>query len=142
MLQRADGIIHADRHITSRQLAVQLSVSNGSAMAIIDALGYSKVCARLFPRSLTNENRRQKKAMCSALLERFDAEGEAFLSRIVTGDETWAHHYEPETKRQSMEWHHPQSPRKKKFKTTSSAGKVMITVFWDNDGVNLVDMKT
>jgi len=62
------------------------------------------------------------------------------LSRIVTGDETWAHHYEPETKRQSMEWHHPQSPRKEKFKTTPSAGKVMITVFWDVDGVILVDM--
>ena len=45
MLQRADGIIHADRRITSRQLAIQLSASNGSAMAIIDALGYSKVCA-------------------------------------------------------------------------------------------------
>jgi transposase len=28
MLQRADDIIHADRRITSRQLAVQLSVSN------------------------------------------------------------------------------------------------------------------
>jgi len=38
---------------------------------------------------------------------------------IVTGDETWAHHYEPEMKRQSMERHHPQSPRKKKFKTTT-----------------------
>ena len=46
MLQRADDIIHADRRITSRQLAVQLAVSNGSAMEIIDALGYSKVCAR------------------------------------------------------------------------------------------------
>jgi histone-lysine N-methyltransferase SETMAR len=66
--------------------------------------------------------------------------GEAFLSRIVTGDETWAHHYEPETKRQSMEWHHPQSPRKKKLKTTPSAGKVTITVFWDIDGVILVDV--
>ena len=37
MLQRIDGIIHVDRRITSRQLAVQLSVSNGSAMVIIDA---------------------------------------------------------------------------------------------------------
>ena len=64
--------------------------------------------------------------------------GGAFLSRIVTGDETWAHHYEHETKRQSMEWHHPQSPRKKKFKTTPSAGKLMVTVFWDIDGVILV----
>jgi hypothetical protein len=39
-----------------------------------------------------------------------------------------------------MEWHHPQSPRKKKFKTAPSAGKVMVTVFWDCDGVILVDV--
>jgi hypothetical protein len=41
---------------------------------------------------------------------------EEFLSRIVTGHETWVHHYEPESKRQSMEWKHPGSPTKKKFK--------------------------
>ena len=122
MLQCADDIIHAYRCITSWQLAVQLLVSNGSAVAIIDALEYSKVCTRWVPRSLTTEHRLQRKAICSELLERFDAEGEAFLSRIITGDETWAHHYEPETKRQSVELHHPQSPRKKKFKTTPSAG--------------------
>jgi hypothetical protein len=101
MLQRADDI-HADWCITCWQLAVQLSVSNGSPMAIIDALGCSKVRARWVPQSLTTEQRRQRKAICSELLEHFDAEGEAFLSRIVTVDETWAY----------------QSPRKKKFKTT------------------------
>jgi hypothetical protein len=57
MLQHADGIIHKYRHITSQQLAIQLSVSNGSAIAIADALEYSKVCARWVPRSLTTEHR-------------------------------------------------------------------------------------
>ncbi|PNF40096.1 hypothetical protein B7P43_G10713 [Cryptotermes secundus] len=33
---------------------------------------------------------------------------------IVTGDESWFHHFEPETKRQSMKWHHLHSPSKKK----------------------------
>jgi len=70
--------------------------------------------------------------------EGFDAEVEAFLSQIVTGDKTYAHHYEPETKRQSMEWHLQQSPRKKKSEATPSAGMFMITVFWDIDGVILV----
>jgi len=36
MLQHADGIIHAEWRITSQQLALQLSDSDGSAMAIID----------------------------------------------------------------------------------------------------------
>jgi len=140
MLQRAGSIIHADRRITSWQLAVQLSVSNGSAMAITDALGYSKVCATWVPRRLTTQHRRQRKAISFELFESFDAEVDVFLSRIVTDDETWAHHYGQETKRQSMEWYHPQSPRKMKFKTTPSTGKIMITVFWDTDGVILVEV--
>jgi hypothetical protein len=50
-----------------------------------------------------------------------------FLSRIVTGDETWLHHFEPETKIQSMEWHHANSP-KKKFKAAPSTGKIMAKI--------------
>ena len=62
-----------------------------------------------------------------------------FLSRIVTGDESWVHHYSPETKRQSLEWKHPSSPVKKKFKSQLSAGKVMLTIFWDSKGPILED---
>jgi histone-lysine N-methyltransferase SETMAR len=38
-----------------------------------------------------------------------------------------------------MLWKHPNSPSNKKFKVTSmpSAGKVMVTVFWDSQGVLL-----
>jgi len=51
------------------------------------------------------------------------------LTRIVTGDESWVHNYEPETMRASMQWKHPVSPAHKKFKVTPSAWKVMLTVF-------------
>jgi hypothetical protein len=43
MSQRADDIIDAERHITSQQLAEQLSVSSGRAMVVTDTLGYLKV---------------------------------------------------------------------------------------------------
>ena len=33
-----------------------------------------------------------------------------FLQELVMGDETWLHHFEPETKRQSMEWYNANSP--------------------------------
>ena len=38
-----------------------------------------------------------------------------------------------------MQWHHLGSPSPKKFKLAPSAGKVMITVFWDSRGVILLD---
>ena len=73
--------------------------------------------------------------MCTQLLERYNAEGEAFLQRIVTGDESWVHHYDPECKAQSMEYRHKTSPSPRKFKVVASARKVLFTVFWDMEGV-------
>ena len=68
ILQRADNVIHADGSITSRQLTVQLSVSKGSAMAIIDALGYSKVCAKWVPRKSQNRAQSSKEShLCSPI---------------------------------------------------------------------------
>ena len=52
---------------------------------------------------------------------------------MVTCDETWVRHYEPEFKRQSMEWKHVGFPVKK-FKSQQSKRKVMLTIFWDLQG--------
>ena len=51
-------------------------------------------------------------------LDRYSNEQDIFLDRIITGDEIWVHHYEPKSKRQSMEWKHPQSPCKKSSNPT------------------------
>ena len=77
-------------------------------------------------------------SVCSALLKRFRSKDD-FLLRLVTVDETWVHYYKPENKAQSRQWVGPGSPRPKKFKTQPSAGKVMVTVFWDANGVIMLD---
>jgi hypothetical protein len=74
------------------------------------------------------------------LFGRYIAEDDDFLSTIVTGDKTWIRHFEPKTKRQSMQWHHATSPRKKKFKAIPSAIKIMATVFRDCEGLILIDV--
>ena len=81
--------------------------------------------------------------MGSALsfLERYEKDGDEFLTHIVTGDETWVSHVTPESKQQSMQWRHTSSPTKKEFKQTLSARKIMRTVFWDRYGVSLLDYR-
>ncbi|GBN18992.1 hypothetical protein AVEN_67341-1 [Araneus ventricosus] len=73
---------------------------------------------------------------------RYQAEGVSFLHHIVARSETWMHHVTPETKKESMSWKHPSSLCNKKFKTVPSAKKVMVTVFWDHQGLQLVDFHT
>jgi hypothetical protein len=49
-------------------------------------------------------------------------------------DETWVHHYQPDTNWKSMQWKHLPSAVAKKFKAQPSAGKLMLTIFWDSQG--------
>jgi hypothetical protein len=41
-------------------------------------------------------------------------EDTAFISKIITGDESWIYGYDAERKQQSLQWKSPQSPRAKK----------------------------
>jgi hypothetical protein len=50
---------------------------------------------------LTQDHKTQQMEVCQDLLHQSEAEGDKFLDSIVTGDETWCHHYKPESKRQS-----------------------------------------
>jgi len=61
-----------------------------------------------------------------------------FAKRIVTGDETWIHHDDPETKQQSTQWKHASFPSPRKFKVQALAGKIMCTVFWDAKDIRII----
>ena len=98
-----------------------------------------KLTARWVPKSLSDEQMATRPSVYSALLKRFRSKEDDFLSHLVTVDETWVHYYEPENKGQSRQSVGPGSPRPKKFKTQPSAGKVMATVFWDAQGVIMLD---
>ena len=57
----------------------------------------------------------------------------------MTVDESWVHHYTPETQEASRQWCAPGEGPPKRVRTTASAGKMMATVFWDQRGIILVD---
>jgi len=93
--------------------------------------------ARWVPRQLTAELKERRVDACQELLKRFEVKRDGFLGRIVTGDETWVHYHQPETKKASKERRYTSSPKPKKFRTQPSAGKVMLTLFCDERGVIL-----
>ena len=101
----------------------------------------SKVSTRWVPRNLNMQDRQQRVESSQELLEVYNANPEDFHTRLVTGDETWLHHWDPDSKKESMQWKHPGSSPPKKFRTQPSASKVMATVFWDSKGIILIDNK-
>jgi hypothetical protein len=71
--------------------------------------------------------------LCSDLLQRIEDEPD-LLNSVITCDETWIFTYDPETKRQSMQWKSTSSPRPKKACRSRSKFKAMSIVFIDNPG--------
>jgi len=129
--ERVGDVLLLDRRLTFDEVANCSQISHGSSYEIIhNRLGFHKVCARWISKQLTMLHKQTRLDICQQNLDRYDKEGDALLVRIITGDETWVHHYEPEGKRQIMKWKHPQAPIRKKFISQPSAGKLMLTVFW------------
>ncbi|XKL66254.1 hypothetical protein PGB90_009674 [Kerria lacca] len=135
-VKRVDNLIREDRRVKIQDIAMQLDISYGTMSTIIhNELKFHKICARWVPRLLNDDHKGQRFEAALTFLQRYEQEGQTFLEKIITVDETWVHHHTPETKRSSMEWKHKDSPRTKKAKTIISARKVMLTVFFDHEGV-------
>ena len=153
---RVEELIKVDRRVKLTELSLKLDIPKTSVYEIVhDKLGYRKVSARWVPKMLSDEHKRQRVEISQILLHRCQQEGDEIvdigpdgehqaknklLEHLITGDETWIHLSTPETKRDSMTWKHPSSPVTKKFKVQQSARKVMATVFWDSQGVILLDI--
>jgi len=61
------------------------------------------------------------------------------VHRFITMDETWIHHYTPESKQHSKEWTEAGCSVPKKTRSIPSARKVMASVFWDAEGILFID---
>lgn len=88
---------------------------------------------------LTADQKRIRARISEQCLERFNKNKTDFVRRFVTMDETWIHHYTPESKQQSKQWTEAGCSGPKKAKSVPSAGKVMASVFWDAKGILLID---
>ena len=89
-----------NRRIKVAEFASECGISNGSVYTIIhEHLGMSKVSARWIPRNLNMQDRQQRVESSQELLEVYNANPEDFHTRLVTGDETWLHHWDPDTKK-------------------------------------------
>jgi len=131
--------VRTNHQVLLKELDEQFNLSYGTIWDTVhECLGYRKVCSRWVPRQLTEDHKKNRMGVSLTHLLHFNDHGEDFLVQIINGDETWVHQYCHETKAQSMALKHPGSPIIKKFKTSTSSGELMATVFWDVHGVLLL----
>ncbi|XP_054745939.1 histone-lysine N-methyltransferase SETMAR-like [Anastrepha obliqua] len=133
-------IIMSDRKVKVREIADIRKISAGSVHTIIhEHLGMKKVFSKCVPCLLTPEQKQQRIDDSKSCLDMFTRNKSQFLRRYIAMDETWIHHFTPESNRQSAEWHAAGESRPKRPKAQQSAGKIMTSVFWDTHGIIFID---
>jgi histone-lysine N-methyltransferase SETMAR len=101
---------------------------------LTEELGMRKICAKLVPKNLTNEQKQNFRNVCLDFLEHTENDENVF-KHVITGDESWISEYDPETKQQSSEWHTSNSRRPKKARMSKLNIKFMLICFFDSQGV-------
>lgn len=140
MINKIHDIVLNDRRVKVREISDMVNISKERVGNILhEVLNMKKLSARWVPRLLTADQKRVRVTTSTESLAKFQRNPEEFLRRFITVDETWIHHYTPETKVQSKQWVEAGGSAPKKAKTVPSAGKVMATVFWDAHGIILID---
>ncbi|KAI6647993.1 hypothetical protein LOD99_8320 [Oopsacas minuta] len=140
-------LITKDPHITYAQLEYETELSSGTINIILHKeLCVRKLCARWISHSLNLQQKISRIDFCKILLKRFANGSSRAVSEILTGDETWIYHYDPETKRMSKEWVEEDAPPPTKVRRARSVGKQMWAIFFRSNGfvetVALEDIKT
>ena len=136
-VEKISQIVRKDRRLSVRMIAESVNIDKDTAWKILrEDLNMKKVCAKMVPRVLTPEQKERRKECCVDILQQLDADPNLF-HKVITCDETWIFQYDPETKRQSMHWKTPSSPRMKKARQSKSKFKAMLIVFFDIKGVIL-----
>ena len=77
-----------------------MGIGYGTCQRVLtEELGMHCVAAKFVHRILTADQKQQR-VVCTELRQ-LASDDETFLSRVITGDESWVYGYDPETKQQS-----------------------------------------
>ncbi|KAF7251792.1 hypothetical protein EYD10_02920 [Varanus komodoensis] len=134
-VKKIEKLVLEDAQIKIKMLAEMTNLSVDTIFTIFhDHLNLSKICARWVPRMLMKPQKQVRVKCCREFLELCGKDPLRIFNRIVTGDETWVYHYDPESKQEPMQWHKKGADPLKKF-----AGKIMATVFWDSKGILMIE---
>jgi len=99
-----------NRRLIVRSIEEQVNIDRETVRKILtEDLDTRKVCAKMVPKELTEEQKQRRVTICQDLLERQDD----ILGRVIIDDETWVYQYDPEKKRQIAQWKTANSLRPK-----------------------------
>ena len=104
-IEAAEPIVMCDRQFSVHREAYELGIPKTIIYEITNNhMGMKKVCTQWVPKLLTPIQRVIRVNCCQELLQQSAANLAEFFDCIVTGDESWIHHYDPLSQLEAKVW--------------------------------------
>ena len=130
-IDMVSGLITGDPQLSLKDMSSITGISTHTLRTILKKdLKLRCKCAKFILKELSNAQKWTRMTVCKDNLDRLckEADTEAFMQRIITGDETWLSTHELETKGTTSAWVPPDT-RPKKALQSRYLRKTMMTVF-------------
>ena len=91
-------LVCSDCRLTFRVIANEVGMNKEMVGTIlVDTLGMQKVCVKMVPRLLTEEQKAQQLNPCRDIFQQMEAD-KKLLKNVITGDKSWVFQCDLETK--------------------------------------------
>ena len=139
-IEAVERIVMRDRQIPIRRVAYELAIPKTTIHEIMNNhMGMKKVCTRWVPKLLTPIQCANRVNCCQEFLKQSEVNPAKFFDCIVTGDESWTHHYDPLSQLEAKIWKRLGEQTPTRLRQERSAGKIMMIIFWNKDDVVLTE---
>ena len=126
-------LIEEDARYTMQEIEELSGIHPSSVLKILrERLGLRKICAGWVPHLLTDEQKQSRVRFASQVIEKYDKCDPRHLEEIVTGDETWIYHFQPNSKAKNKVWVSSEDDRPVIARCCKTSNRMLYAIFFDS----------
>ena len=128
-------LIEEDARYTVQEIEELSSIHSSSVLKILhERLGLCKIRARRVPYLLTDEQKQSRVRLASQVVEKYDKCDPRHLEGILTGDETWIYHFQPDSKAKDKVLVSSECDRPVIARRCKTSNRMLYAIFFDSKG--------
>ena len=128
-------LIEEDARYTAQEIEELNGIHSSSVLKILgERPRLCKICARWVPHLLTDEQKQSRVRLASQVIEKYDKCDPRRLEEIVTGDETWIYHFQPDSKAKNKVWVSSEDDRPVIARHCKTSDRMFYAIYLDLNG--------
>ena len=104
---------------------------------LCERLGLGKICVRWVPHLLSDKQKQSRVRVALQVIEKYDKCNPRRLEEIVTGDETWIYHFQPDSKAKNKVWVLSEGNKPVISCRCKTSNRMLHAIFFDSKGPHL-----